>query len=106
MTRRVLIIVSLMSCLAWGQSKRPFTFEDMMALKRVAEPAVSPDGKWVLFAATHVDLEANTRIPHVWAVPVAGGDSRQLTSGEGEDRPRWSPDGKRFLYASRKDSQI
>ena len=31
--------------------KHPFTFEDMMALKRVGAPVPSPDGKWVMFAA-------------------------------------------------------
>ena len=50
--------------------KHPFTFEDMMALKRVEEPAVSPDGKWVLFAAVDVDLKANTKTPHMWVVPL------------------------------------
>ncbi len=50
--------------------KHPFTFEDMMALKRVEEPEVSPDGKWVLFAAVDVDLKANTKTPHVWVVPL------------------------------------
>src|SRR5436305_606209 len=53
-----------------AQSKHPFTFEDMMALKRVEEPVVSPDGKWVLFAAVDVDLKANTKTPHVWVVPL------------------------------------
>ncbi|HSA94305.1 MAG TPA: S9 family peptidase, partial [Terriglobales bacterium] len=107
MRRRLLCIFFLfIPCLAVAQDQHPFTFEDMMALKRVADPAVSPDGRWVLFAATHVDLAANTRIPHIWVVPVAGGEARQLTSGEGEERPRWAPDGKRFLYGSRKDSQI
>src|SRR5436190_13777474 len=51
--------------------KHPFTFEDMMALKRVEEPEVSPDGKWVLFAAVDVDLKANTKTPHVWVVPLS-----------------------------------
>src|SRR5437867_1055415 len=53
-----------------AQTKHPFTFEDMMALKRVEEPQVSPDGKWVLFAAVDVDLKANTKTPHVWVVPL------------------------------------
>jgi hypothetical protein len=33
---------------ALGQGKHPFTFEDMMKLKRVSEPELSPDGKWVI----------------------------------------------------------
>jgi hypothetical protein len=32
------------------QSKHPFTLEDMMKLKRVGEPEVSLDGKWVIFS--------------------------------------------------------
>src|SRR2546429_3052606 len=55
---------------ALAQAKHPFTFEDMMALKRVEEPEVSPDGKWVLFAAVDVDLKANAKTPHVWVVPL------------------------------------
>src|SRR5215469_12047776 len=44
-----------------AQSKHPFTFEDMMSLKRIGEPVPSPDGKWVAFSAVDVDLNANTR---------------------------------------------
>src|SRR5436190_23702555 len=82
--------------------KRPFTFTDMMALKRVGEPVPSPDGKWVAFSAVEVDLAANKKTPHIWLVPIAGGESKKITNDPvGEDRPRWSPDGKSiaFLWA-------
>jgi len=59
-----------------AQAKHPFTFEDMMALKRVEEPVPSPDGKWVLFAAVDVDLNANTKTPHVWVVPLSPNQSK------------------------------
>ncbi|MBO0911687.1 MAG: S9 family peptidase [Acidobacteria bacterium] len=70
----------------------------MMALKRVEEPEVSPDGRWVLFAAVDVDLKANTKTPHMWVAPLdqtpggpstEPGDSRanhsalQAMAGEG-----------------------
>ena len=58
--------------------KHPFTFEDMMKLKRVGAPVPSPDGKWVVFDCVDVDLEANTRISHLWIVPANGGESRRL----------------------------
>jgi dipeptidyl aminopeptidase/acylaminoacyl peptidase len=84
-----------------ASAKRPFTFEDMMALKRIGGPVVSPDGKWVLFAAVDVDLKANKRTSHLWVVPLAGGESRQLTSDPaGETGGRWSPDGGKFLFVS------
>src|SRR5262249_17336241 len=81
--------------------KRPFTFEDMMALKRIGEPVVSPDGNWVVFAAIDVNLEENTRKSHLWIVPAEGGGARRLTTGQStEDRPRFAPDGKRLIYTS------
>ena len=60
--------------------KRPFTFEDMMKLKRVGAPVPSPDGKWVVFDCVDVDLEANTRISHLWIVPANGGESATIES--------------------------
>jgi len=91
-----------------AQSKHPFTFEDMMALKRVGEPLPSPDGKWVLFSVVDVNREANTKTPHVWIVPLGGGESREIISEPSADRPRWAPDGKRFAFLSNKEggSQI
>ena len=103
MIRSLLAYLLLLSSLAVAQAKRPFTFEDMMALKRVSEPIVSPDGKWVAFSAVDVNLEKNTKTPHLWLVPAAGGDAKQLTSGPGEDRPRWSPDGKKLSFVSDRD---
>jgi dipeptidyl aminopeptidase/acylaminoacyl peptidase len=83
-------------------AKRPFTFEGMMALKRVSEPVPSPDGKWVVFAAVDVDLSANTKISHLWIVPAGGGEARRLNQTPNhEERPRFSPDGKRLIWTSK-----
>jgi dipeptidyl aminopeptidase/acylaminoacyl peptidase len=81
--------------------KHPFTFEDMMGLKRVGGPVVSPDGKWVLFAAVDVSLQENKKTSHLWAISAAGGDPHQLMADPaGESGPKWAPDGKRFLFVS------
>src|ERR1041385_4361839 len=88
---------------AVSQTKHPFTFEDMMKLKRVEEPVPSPDGKWVLFAAVDVDLAANTKTPHIWIVPTGGGQEREIIADQDADRPRWAPDGKRFAFISTKE---
>ena len=87
----------------FAQAKHPFTFEDMMKLKRVGEPEVSPDGKWVIFSVVDVNLEANTRTPHIWIVPTAGGQEKEIIADQDADRPRWAPDGKAFAFLSNKD---
>ena len=73
MPRLFILALLTFSALPSAAQKHPFTFEDMMALKRVEEPVVSPDGKWVLFASVDVDLKANTKTPHVWVVPPDSG---------------------------------
>ncbi len=110
MLRRIALFLLFCSLCGFAQSKRPFTFEDMMQLKRIGEPIVSPDGKWVGFSAVDVNLDENTQTPHLWIVPVSGGEARRLTpaTGTGEDRIRFSPDGKRVLFEASRDgaSQI
>ena len=109
--RRLLSTVSAMAILLMGgvfvqisaqpTAKKPFTFQDMMALKRIGGPVVSPDGKWVLFAAVDVDLTENKRTSHLWVVPTAGGPARQIPgTPAGESGGRWSPNGKSYLYLS------
>ncbi len=90
------------TALAQSPQKHPFTFEDMMKLKRVGAPVPSPDGKWVVFDCIDVDLEANTRISHLWIIPASGGESRRLNpTPNHEERPRFSPDGKRLIWTSK-----
>ena len=80
-------------------SKHPMTFEDLQKMRRLGDIDVSRDGKWVLFTATDVDLAKNTRTPHLWIVPVAGGQEQPLTdSSAGESRGRFSPDGKQIAF--------
>jgi dipeptidyl aminopeptidase/acylaminoacyl peptidase len=82
--------------------KHPFTFEDMIKLKRVGAPVPSPDGKWVVFDCQDVDLAANTKSSHLWIVPATGGESRRLNpTPNHEERPRFSPDGKRLIWTSK-----
>ena len=81
--------------------KRPFDFNAMMELKRIGDPQISPDGRWVTFTVQSVDVGANKKPQQVWIVPLNGGTPHQLTlTGEANQRARWSPDAKRIAYIS------
>ena len=49
------------------------TFADLQRMKRVSDPQISPSGKWVMFSVTDVDLEKNTKVNHLWVVPMGIG---------------------------------
>jgi dipeptidyl aminopeptidase/acylaminoacyl peptidase len=78
----------------------PFTAEAMLELKRISEPAVSPDGQWVAFTVATVDVPANTLRRQVWIAPLYGGTPRALTTEGRNTRPRWSPDSKSIAFLS------
>src|SRR5439155_2020688 len=106
--KRASLLLLFIATASFAQStaaKHPFTFEDMMKLKRVNEPVPSPDGKWVVFSAVDVDLAANTKTPHIWIVPADGSAKERLliATPQGEDRPRWSPDGKYLSFTASYD---
>jgi dipeptidyl aminopeptidase/acylaminoacyl peptidase len=87
-----------------ASQKHAFTFEDMMKFKRVGAPVPSPDGKWVVFDCEDVDLAANKKTSHLWIVPASGpaAAGRRLNpTPNHEERPRFSPDGKRLIWTSK-----
>jgi dipeptidyl aminopeptidase/acylaminoacyl peptidase len=100
----LLAVVALLPVPASSESRRPMTFEDMMKMRRLGDIDVSPDGKWVLFSATDIDLDKNTKTSHLWIVPTSGGEERALTASlAGESRGRFSPDGQQILFLSARE---
>jgi dipeptidyl aminopeptidase/acylaminoacyl peptidase len=92
---------------AQSPAKRPMTFEDMMHMRRLGDTDVSPDGNWLLYSVTDVDLAANTRTPKLWIQPIAGGDPKLVEGTQpGDGGARFSHDGKQLLFlSSRSGSQ-
>ena len=90
-------------------SKHAITIEDLLRLKFVADPQMSPDGSQVIFTVKLVDEKRNCYLSHIWAAETASGTVRQLTSGEANDRlPSWSRDSDRiaFLRTANQHTQI
>ena len=81
--------------------KRPMTFEDMMAMKRLGDTAVSPDGKWLAYAVTTVDLNQNTKTTEWWLQKIDGGDPLKVAvSQPGDSGIQFSSDGHSVLFLS------
>lgn len=87
-----------------AQGRRPITFDDQVALKRLADAQISPDGRTVAYVVTVVDKTANRGKRSIWTVPTAGGAPTELiTSPRNDDSPRWSPDGRQLAFLSTRD---
>jgi dipeptidyl aminopeptidase/acylaminoacyl peptidase len=106
-TTSVFLLAFICSISAFAQAKRPMTFEDMMQMKRLGETAVSPDGKWLAYSVTTVNLDQNTKTPELWLQKIEGGDPIPLAAAKPNDSGlQFAPDGKRILFlSSRSGSQ-
>jgi dipeptidyl aminopeptidase/acylaminoacyl peptidase len=89
-------------------AKHPITFDDMIKMHRLAEPRISPDGKWVAYTVATPDMDANRNVTNIWIVSTTGGAPQQLTQSGRDSSPVWSPDGKTLAFLSSRsgDSQV
>jgi Tol biopolymer transport system component len=79
----------------------PFSVHDMLAMDRISDPRVSPDGQSVAFTVRVTDLEGNKGRNGIWIAPTAGGAARRVTSQEANDtQARWTPDGRDLFFVS------
>jgi dipeptidyl aminopeptidase/acylaminoacyl peptidase len=95
---------ALLSLAALAQTKRPMTFDDLTAVKRIGDAQISPDGSRVAYVVTEVDKNLNRGKRSVWAVPTSGGAPQQLIASDKNDySPRWSADGKWIAFLSTRE---
>jgi dipeptidyl aminopeptidase/acylaminoacyl peptidase len=88
--------------------KRNITEKDLWDLVWIGDTQVSPDGARVAFVRVTVNEKKEGYNTSIWSVPVAGDEApRQLTKGDHDTTPRWSPDGKflLFLRSTEKDGK-
>ena len=96
----VLLWMAGISTFAQESAKHPISFTDLISMHRVAEPQVSPDGKWVAYTVATPDMEANRNASNIWIVATAGSAEMQLTRSGHDSSPVWSPDGKMLAFIS------
>ncbi len=90
-------------------ARQPLTHETLFLMKRVGSPAVSPDGKWVIFSVAEPSYDEKKEASDLWIVPADGSaPPRRLTSSKGgESASDWSPDSRKVAFsAKREDDEV
>ena len=86
-----------------ASAKTAFTADDLVRLRRLSDPQVSPDGRWVAFTLRETDMEANRGRTDLWMVELGAKApiARRLTQSPASDSsPRWAPDGRSLYFLS------
>ena len=97
----LLLLILFASAAPAEGSRRAFTLEDLYRVKSVGEPAISPDGKTVVYSVATNDWAAKKKTVALWRIDADGKNARPLTfSGANDEHPFFSPDGRTLAFVS------
>jgi dipeptidyl aminopeptidase/acylaminoacyl peptidase len=103
--RKVLVLACAVvaSVTVSTQTKRPATFDDVLTIKAVQAATIAPDGNHAIYivAQWEPDQDKMERRTRVWKVATSGASpARQISFGERDSQPQWSPDGRYISFVS------
>jgi dipeptidyl aminopeptidase/acylaminoacyl peptidase len=109
MSPSLLLPILVFGSIAGGleaQAKRAFSVEDALAIQNVSQARVSPDGKFVVYVVSGIDLEKDSSRSNLYQVPFGGGEAAALTSSDKTNtHPRFSPDGRFLAFLSDREDE-
>jgi dipeptidyl aminopeptidase/acylaminoacyl peptidase len=106
--RNSLFCALLLACASSGAvaaaaTGAPFTIDDLVRLKRLSDPQLSPDGRYVVYVLRETDMDANKGRTDLWILDLKAkdGQPRRLTENSANDSsPRWAPDSRTIYFLS------
>src|SRR5579863_1479725 len=78
----------------------PVAAEDLFKLSLVSSSQISHDGQQIVFVVTKLDGPKNTYLNNLWLADVGSGRVWQLTRGDSDGDPSWSPDDRWIAFDS------
>ncbi len=88
-----------------AQQRHTITHEDVFLMKRVAGPAISPDGRSIVFSVTEPSYTDGEQVSDLWIVATDGSaEPRRLTNTKGgESGVDWSGDSRRIAFSAKRE---
>lgn len=108
LTSRIAAATATLCAGALGaQQQRPMTFLDVQLMRQAQTPAISRDGKWIVYALSTPDWKEAKSYTDLHVVSAEQGlsSTRQLTftRDKNENNPMWSPSGTFFVFSSNRE---
>jgi len=105
-----LVVLALLALAAGAGARAQMpsspSIDDLLNLKRVATPALSPDAKWVAYTVRETNWDDNAYETEIWVAPSDSGEPHQLTNAaKSSSQPAWSPDSRTLGLISDRDGK-
>src|SRR5688572_17286056 len=100
--RLIVLLTLALAFLPLGAAERRVpTIDDLLNLKSIGSPQISPDGTRIVFTQTEADFKQDAFVTQLWMADAKSGQTVQLTRAEkSSTSPQWSPDGKWIAFTS------